>query len=72
MDVVIAAGVESMSRVPMFLPSSLPRKNGFGFYMSPAIQARYPGDEFSQFIGAEMMAHKYEPVQGRARRVRAA
>jgi acetyl-CoA C-acetyltransferase len=59
MDVVIAAGVESMSRVPMFLPSSLPRKNGFGFYMSPAIQARYPGDEFSQFIGAEMMAKKY-------------
>ena len=60
MDVVIAAGVESMSRVPMFLPSSLPRKNGFGYYMSPAVRARYPGDEFSQFIGAEMMARKYD------------
>ena len=60
MDVVIAAGVESMSRVPMFLPSSLPRKNGFGFYMSPTMQARYPGDEFSQFTGAEMMARKYD------------
>ena len=60
MDVVIAGGVESMSRVPMFMPSSLPRKNGFGFYVSPAMQHRYPGVEFSQFMGAEMMAKKYE------------
>src|SRR5262250_1579130 len=30
MDVVIAAGVESMSRVPMGLSSQLPAKNGFG------------------------------------------
>jgi acetyl-CoA C-acetyltransferase len=60
MDVVIAAGVESMSRVPMGLPSSLPEKNGFGSYMSPAMQARYPGVAFSQFTGAEMIARKYE------------
>ncbi|HSV53028.1 MAG TPA: acetyl-CoA C-acetyltransferase [Burkholderiaceae bacterium] len=59
MDVVIAAGVESMSRVPMNMPSSLPRKNEFGYYMGPAIQARYPNVEFSQFMGAEMMVKKY-------------
>ena len=58
-DVVIAAGVESMTRVPMFTPSELPRKNGLGFYMSPRIRARYPDVEFSQFMGAEMVAEKY-------------
>ncbi|PTS84699.1 MULTISPECIES: acetyl-CoA C-acetyltransferase [unclassified Caulobacter] len=60
MDVVIAAGVESMSRVPMGLPSTLPYKNGFGSYMSPKIQARYPNIQFSQFAGAEMIAKKYD------------
>ncbi|RRN66274.1 acetyl-CoA C-acetyltransferase [Caulobacter sp. 602-1] len=60
MDVVIAAGVESMSRVPMGLSSALPYKNGFGTYMSPRIQDRYPGIQFSQFAGAEMLARKYD------------
>lgn len=59
MDVVIAAGVESMSRVPMGMPMTLPARNGLGFYVSPAMQQRYPGVEFSQFTGAEMMARKY-------------
>ncbi len=59
MDMVIAAGVESMSRVPMGTPNALPAKAGLGFYMSPAMQQRYPGVEFSQFMGAEMMAGKY-------------
>src|SRR5690606_20296301 len=54
-DIVIAAGVESMTRVPMGLPGVLAAKNGFGTYMSPAIQAEYPGVEFSQFTGAEMV-----------------
>ncbi len=58
-DLVIAAGVESMTRVPMFTSSELPRKAGLGFYMSPRVQQRYPGVEFSQFMGAEMMARKY-------------
>ena len=58
-DLVIAAGVESMSRVPMFTSSELPRKNGLGTYMSPRMQQRYPGVEFSQFVGAEMIARKY-------------
>jgi acetyl-CoA C-acetyltransferase len=59
MDCVIAAGVESMTRVPMFSPSALASKAGMGSYMSPQMQARYPGVEFSQFIGAEMIAKKY-------------
>lgn len=58
-DCVIAAGVESMSRVPMFTPSELPRKAGLGVYTSPGMERRYPGVEFSQFIGAEMIAAKY-------------
>ena len=60
MDCVIAAGVESMTRVPMGASTVLPQKNGMGFYMSPAMQARYPGVHFSQFTGAEMMARKYD------------
>jgi len=59
MDVVIAGGVESMTRVPMGLPATLPFKHGFGTYMSPAMQARYPGVQFSQFAGAEQLAVKY-------------
>jgi acetyl-CoA C-acetyltransferase len=60
MDAVIAAGVESMTRVPMGLPGTLAFKHGFGSYMSPAMQARYPQVQFSQFTGAEMLAVKYE------------
>jgi acetyl-CoA C-acetyltransferase len=59
-DLVIAGGVESMTRVPMGLPATLPFKHGFGSYMSPAMQARYPGVQFSQFMGAELLAQKYE------------
>ncbi|MFT5690997.1 MAG: acetyl-CoA C-acetyltransferase [Oceanicoccus sp.] len=59
MDCVIAAGVESMSRVPMGLPISLPFKNGHGLYVSPGIAEKYPGIKFNQFTGAEMMAEKY-------------
>ncbi|MES1928822.1 acetyl-CoA acetyltransferase [Salinisphaera dokdonensis CL-ES53] len=60
-DIVIAAGVESMSRVPMGASVALPAKQGMGHYFGPAIQKRYPGvDDFTQFAGAEMMAKKYE------------
>ncbi|MBI3381825.1 MAG: acetyl-CoA C-acetyltransferase [Aquabacterium sp.] len=60
MDVVIAAGVESMSRVPMGTPMTLPAKNNMGFYVSPGMHKRYDGVEFSQFAGAEQIARKYE------------
>jgi acetyl-CoA C-acetyltransferase len=59
-DIVIAAGVESMSRVPMGLSVALPAQNGFGNPMSPAQRERYPNIQFSQFMGAEMMAEKYK------------
>jgi acetyl-CoA C-acetyltransferase len=59
MDVVIAAGVESMTRVPMALPFKAAKDAGAGSYMSPAMQQRYPGIQFSQFAGAEMIAKKY-------------
>ncbi len=60
MDVVIAAGVESMTRVPMQLPFKAAMDVGAGNYRSPAIEARYPGIMFSQFMGAEMIATKYD------------
>jgi len=60
MDCVIAAGVESMSRIPMATLSGIYKDAGLGHYMSPTIRARYPGPEFSQFMGAEMMAEKYQ------------
>ncbi len=60
MDVVIAAGVEGMTRVPMGLSAALPAKEGFGIYKSPKMEERYPGIQFSQFMGAEMMAKKYD------------
>ena len=60
-DIVIAAGVESMSRVPMGASVALPAKQGMGHYFGPAMRERYPDvDDFTQFAGAEMMAKKYE------------
>ena len=59
MDIVIAAGVESMSRVPIGTPSILALKADMGFYVSPNMQKRYPGVQFSQFSGAEMVAKKH-------------
>ncbi|MEJ8858268.1 acetyl-CoA C-acetyltransferase [Variovorax robiniae] len=58
-DVVIAAGVESMTRVPMGMTVALAAKAGLGNYMSPAMKARYGNVEFSQFTGAEMIARNY-------------
>src|SRR6202012_4596281 len=59
MDIVIAAGVESMTSVPMGPPSVLALKAGLGFYKSPKMEERYPNIQFSQFAGAEMVAKKY-------------
>ncbi len=63
-DIVIAAGVEAMSRIPMFAPNKVARDNGLGDYMSPAMHQRYPGVAFSQFMGAEMIAKKYKLSKG--------
>ena len=59
-DVVIASGVESMTRVPMGTPVILPMQAGIGIGPWPqSIKDRYGVNEFSQFTGAEMMAKKY-------------
>jgi acetyl-CoA C-acetyltransferase len=60
-DVVVAAGVESMSRVPMGLPFTLPMQHGIGTGpFSKRIQDRFGVAMFSQFEGAEMIAEKYQ------------
>jgi acetyl-CoA C-acetyltransferase len=60
MDCVIAAGVESMSRIPMGSLGKVYKEAGLGHYMSPTIRQRFPGPDFSQFMGAEMLAEKYK------------
>lgn len=58
-DVVIAAGVESMSRVPMGSNATFHMKEGLGHYKSPGLEEKYPGIMFSQFVGAEMIVKKH-------------
>ena len=58
-DVVIASGVESMTRVPMGSNIMFHAKEGLGQPMSPDLKAKYPGVQFSQFMGAEMIAQKH-------------
>ncbi len=59
-DVVVAAGVEHMTRVPMFSPSLLAEQAGMGSYhKAQGIADRYPDIQFSQFTGAELVARKY-------------
>jgi len=48
-----------MTRVPMGTPVALPMKEGLGGPGSSNMAKRYPGIEFSQFLGAEMVAEKY-------------
>jgi acetyl-CoA C-acetyltransferase len=59
MDVVIAGGVESMSRAPMGLTQTLARDAGLGVYKSPRMEARYPDIVFNQFDGAETIARNF-------------
>lgn len=58
-DVVLAAGVESMTRVPMFTATKLPAEAGLGTPFADRIRERFGVAEFSQFTGAQMMADKY-------------
>jgi acetyl-CoA acetyltransferase family protein len=53
-DLVVACGVENMSRVPLgsqITPDRHP--------MTPAVRERYGVEQFNQAIGAEMMARKW-------------
>lgn len=58
-DAVIASGIESMTRVPMGSTATLFMKEGMGHYKSPGLEEKYPGVQWSQFVGAEMMAKKH-------------
>ncbi len=58
-DVVIAAGVESMTRVPMGSTAMFHMKEGLGNYKSPGLEAKYPSVLWSQFMGAEMLVKKH-------------
>lgn len=59
-DLVIAGGVESMSRVPMGSPVMLAAQAGLGEGpFAKSIQRRYGVEAFSQFTGAQMVADKY-------------
>ncbi len=59
-DVVIAAGVESMTRVPIGSPTLLAEEKAMGSGpWSAAIRERYGVSTFSQFEGAQRVADKY-------------
>ena len=58
-DVVIAAGVESMTRVPMGATTMLFMKEGMGNSRSPGLAENYPGPGWTQFAGAEMIVRKH-------------
>ncbi len=59
-DLVIAGGVESMTRVPMLTNLTLYQQADIGgLPWSAHILAKYGVAEFSQFTGAEMIAEKY-------------
>jgi acetyl-CoA C-acetyltransferase len=59
-DIVIAAGVESMTRVPMGTPTALAAQAELGTGpWSHRIKKRYGVESFSQFMGAEMIAERY-------------
>lgn len=59
-DVVIAGGVESMSRVPMFSNIQLAAQAGLAADpLSERIKKRFGVNAFSQFHGAELLAQKY-------------
>ena len=59
-DVVVAGGVESMTRIPM----GSARRVGLGDPNSDAIKRRYEGIEFNQGRGAEILAARYDLGRG--------
>lgn len=58
-DLIICGGVEAMSKVEIGsnIRDGLP--NGRGVPKGERLEAQYPGIQFSQFDGAEMLAEKY-------------
>src|SRR5262245_15307327 len=58
-DLVIAAGVESMSMVPMGRTVALPHKEGMALPFGQGWQDRYGDQEISEFRGAQLMCEKW-------------
>jgi acetyl-CoA C-acetyltransferase len=58
-DLVVAAGVESMSQVPMGTSVSLPLEKGMAFPFGQGWRDRYGNQEISQFRGAQLMCEKW-------------
>jgi acetyl-CoA C-acetyltransferase len=58
-DIVICGGVEAMSLVPIGSNVNDAKAAGRGFPKGERMEEIYPGVEFSQFSGAEMLARKY-------------
>ena len=59
-DVVVAGGVETMTRVPM----GYTKNNGPGVPHGPLVAERYGQSRFSQGVSAEMMAQKWALSRG--------
>ncbi|MEP6345407.1 MAG: acetyl-CoA C-acetyltransferase, partial [Parasphingorhabdus sp.] len=58
-DMVLAHGIESMTRVPMGSTFKLFKDAGLGIPKSEGLEKAYPGIQFSQFMGAEMLVKKH-------------
>ncbi|WP_417621034.1 acetyl-CoA C-acetyltransferase [Parasphingorhabdus sp.] len=58
-DMVLAHGIESMTRVPMGSTFKLFKDAGLGTNKSEGLEKAYPGVQFSQFMGAEMLVKKH-------------
>jgi acetyl-CoA C-acetyltransferase len=59
-DVVVAGGVENMSQVPIGASIVDGYKREHGLPYGARMGERYPGIQFSQFVGAEMLVEKYD------------
>jgi acetyl-CoA C-acetyltransferase len=58
-DLVVAAGVESMSMVPMGSTISLPLEKGMPLPFGQGWRDRYGDQEISQFLGAQLVCEKW-------------
>ena len=58
-DLVVAAGIESMSMVPMGTTVALPMKNGMPSPFGQGWRDRYGDQEISQFRGAQLVCEKW-------------
>lgn len=61
-DLVIAGGLQNMSRIPLTAAATVGREYGFTtpYAESPGWQERYGDQEISQFRGAELIAERWD------------